>query len=189
MGQSPTVPSHLSDEGKDFLASTFVHSPEERAEAQVLGHINEIWCPNIKCLMLNIWHLMFELQDLLNHNFVKIECEEENPSLPLFASITDFSEMRRTLVRRDSGKYWNLILILILMWYWYCLDHQSQEKRKILVRKYCASDICTLGISCSAKVCFARMPLLQVAFEQQSALWEPEGATGKSFDERSLFCI
>ena len=44
-------------------------------------------------------------QDLLNHNFVKIECEEENPSLPLFASITDFSEMRRTLVRRDSGKY------------------------------------------------------------------------------------
>jgi len=77
MGQSPTVPSHLSDEGKDFLASTFVHSPEERAEAQ----------------------------DLLNHNFVKIECEEENPSLPLFASITDFSEMRRTLVRRDSGKY------------------------------------------------------------------------------------
>lgn len=44
-------------------------------------------------------------QDLLNDNFVKIECEEENPSLPLFASITDFSEMRRTLVRRDSGKY------------------------------------------------------------------------------------
>ena len=81
MGQSPTVPSHLSDEGKetsslilppslylfceslsfsphtivingvqficfysplyenssgkDFLASTFVHNPEERAEAQV----------------------------------------------------------------------------------------------------------------------------------------------------------
>ena len=50
-------------------------------------------------------NLMTIFQDLLNHNFVKIECEEENPSLPLFASITDFSEMRRTLVRRDSGKY------------------------------------------------------------------------------------
>merc|ERR1719270_788567 len=62
MGQSPTVPSRLSDEGKEFLAKTFVHNPEERAEAQ----------------------------DLLNDNFVKIECEEENPSLPLFASITDF---------------------------------------------------------------------------------------------------
>ena len=63
MGQSPTVPSHLSDEGKEtlslsglsfhflsviffsrdhdnfagkeFLAKTFVHNPEERAEAQV----------------------------------------------------------------------------------------------------------------------------------------------------------
>jgi len=78
MGQSPDVPDHLSDEGKDFLALTFVHSPEERAEAQ----------------------------DLLNHNFVKVfEGDDENPSLPLFASISDFSEMRRTLVRRDSGKY------------------------------------------------------------------------------------
>ena len=60
--------------------------------------------------------LMLKLQDLLNHNFVKIECDDENPSLPLFASITDFSEMRRTLVRRDSGKYWycwDVILISI----------------------------------------------------------------------------
>ena len=48
---------------------------------------------------------VFFLKDLLSHNFIKIDDEEENPSLPLFASIGAFSEMRRTLVRKDSGKY------------------------------------------------------------------------------------
>lgn len=77
MGQSPEVPDYLSEEGKDFLAICFVHQPLERATAQ----------------------------DLLSHNFTKIFEEYENQSLPLFASISDFSEMRRTLVRMDSGKY------------------------------------------------------------------------------------
>lgn len=79
MGQSPGVPDHLSAEGQHFLGLMFVHLPEERAEAQ----------------------------DLLNHNFIKVfECDDENPSLPLFASINDeASPWRRTLVRRDSGKY------------------------------------------------------------------------------------
>ena len=36
MGQSPEVPEHLSEEGKNFLASCFVHNPEERAAAQAL---------------------------------------------------------------------------------------------------------------------------------------------------------
>ena len=44
MGQSPEVPDHLSEEGRNFLSSCFVHSPEERAAAQ----------------------------DLLSHNFTKV---------------------------------------------------------------------------------------------------------------------
>ena len=44
MGQSPAVPDHLSQEGKDFLGTCFVHLPEERATAQ----------------------------DLLSHNFTKV---------------------------------------------------------------------------------------------------------------------
>ena len=39
MGQSPDIPDHLSQEGKDFLGRCFVHLPEERASAQdLLGH-------------------------------------------------------------------------------------------------------------------------------------------------------
>ena len=44
MGQSPEVPDHLSEEGKDFLGTCFVQNPQERATAQ----------------------------DLLNHNFIKV---------------------------------------------------------------------------------------------------------------------
>ena len=44
MGQSPEVPDHFSEEGKDFLGTCFVHLPEERATAQ----------------------------DLLSHNFTKV---------------------------------------------------------------------------------------------------------------------
>ena len=44
MGQSPKVPDHLSEEGKNFLGSCFVHNPEERASAE----------------------------DLLSHNFTKV---------------------------------------------------------------------------------------------------------------------
>ena len=54
MGQSPTVPSHLSDEGKDFLASTFVHSPEERAEAQVLKFKAKHQISNAQYLTFNV---------------------------------------------------------------------------------------------------------------------------------------
>jgi len=77
MGQSPEVPEHLSEEGKNFLASCFVHNPEERAAAQ----------------------------DLLSHNFTKIFEEDDNQSLPMFASASEFSEMRKSLVRKDSGKF------------------------------------------------------------------------------------
>ena len=44
MGQSPVVPDHLSDEGKDFLSLMFVHQPGERAEAQVTseGYLADI---------------------------------------------------------------------------------------------------------------------------------------------------
>ena len=44
MGQSPEVPEHLSEEGKDFLGTCFVQNPQERATAQ----------------------------DLLSHNFIKV---------------------------------------------------------------------------------------------------------------------
>ena len=44
MGQSPDIPDHLSQEGKDFLGRCFVHLPEDRASAQ----------------------------DLLSHNFTKV---------------------------------------------------------------------------------------------------------------------
>ena len=44
MGQSPDVPDHLSEEGKDFLGTCFVQNPQERATAQ----------------------------DLLSHNFIKV---------------------------------------------------------------------------------------------------------------------
>ena len=95
MGQSPEVPDHLSEEGKNFLGCCFVHNPEERASAQ----------------------------DLLSHNFTKVReaaggCdtfiifspsqifeEDDNQSLPMFASASEFSEMRKSLVRKDSGKF------------------------------------------------------------------------------------
>ena len=47
MGQSPQVPDLLSEEGKDFLGKCFVHLPEDRASAQ----------------------------DLLSHNFTKVDSE------------------------------------------------------------------------------------------------------------------
>lgn len=77
MGQSPDVPDHLSEEGKDFLGVCFIQNPQERATAQ----------------------------DLLSHNFIKIFEEDDTQSLPLFASVSDFSDQRRPLVRKDSGKY------------------------------------------------------------------------------------
>jgi len=76
MGQSPDIPDHLSQEGKDFLGRCFVHLPEERASAQ----------------------------DLLGHNFTKIFDEDENPSLPLFASVSDICDLKRPLSRRSSSK-------------------------------------------------------------------------------------
>ena len=94
MGQSPEIPDYLSDEGKDFLGTCFVHLPEERATAQ----------------------------DLLSHSFTKVQIlikidrkqmflefqifeEDDNASLPLFASVSDFVESRRSLVKKNSGKY------------------------------------------------------------------------------------
>ena len=75
MGQSPEVPDHLSEEGKDFLGTCFVQNPQERATAQDLLSHNRpyIW----KTLNNNKFH--FQIY--------------ENQSLPLFASISDFSEM------------------------------------------------------------------------------------------------
>ena len=78
MGQSPDLPGELSEEGKNFLACCFVHSPEERATAQ----------------------------DLLSHNFTKVFDEDENhPSIPLFASVAEGSDWKKSLVRKDSGKF------------------------------------------------------------------------------------
>jgi len=78
MGQSPAVPEELSEEGKNFLDVCFVHNPEERATAQ----------------------------DLLGHNFTKVFDEEDNnPSIPLFASVADGFEYKKSLVRKDSGKF------------------------------------------------------------------------------------
>lgn len=50
MGQSPKVPDHLSEEGKNFLECCFVHNPEDRALAD----------------------------DLLSHNFTKVSRWEGN---------------------------------------------------------------------------------------------------------------
>ena len=79
MGQSPEIPEDLSEEGTNFLEMCFVHNPEERATAQ----------------------------DLLSHNFTKVFDEEENnPSLPLFHSIADGVDQRKSsLMRKDSGKF------------------------------------------------------------------------------------
>jgi len=78
MGQSPEVPDELSEEGKNFLEYCFVHSPEERATAQ----------------------------DLLSHNFTKVFDEDENnPSIPLFTSVAEGSDWRKSLGRKDSGKF------------------------------------------------------------------------------------
>ena len=50
--------------------------------------------------------IAFYEKDIILHIFLlKIFEEDENQSLPLFASFSDFSEMRRSLVRKDSGKY------------------------------------------------------------------------------------
>jgi len=78
MGQTPTTPDNLSEEGKIFLSRCFVHDPVLRATAE----------------------------DLINHPFTKIyEDDESNQSIPVFASVSDMSDMRRSLVRKDSGKY------------------------------------------------------------------------------------
>jgi len=78
MGQTPGIPSTLSDEGKNFLARCFVHDPLKRDTAE----------------------------DLINHHFTKIYEDDDVASMPLFASVSDMSEMRKSLVRKDSGKYW-----------------------------------------------------------------------------------
>ncbi|XP_023342644.1 mitogen-activated protein kinase kinase kinase 4 isoform X2 [Eurytemora carolleeae] len=77
MGQTPGIPSTLSDEGKNFLARCFVHDPLKRDTAE----------------------------DLINHHFTKIYEDDDVASMPLFASVSDMSEMRKSLVRKDSGKY------------------------------------------------------------------------------------
>lgn len=77
MGQTPDIPSNLSEEGKDFLSLCFVHDPKERAAAE----------------------------DLLNHHFTKVYEDDDACSMPLFTSVSDMSDMRRSLVRKDSGKY------------------------------------------------------------------------------------
>lgn len=39
MGQSPSIPKNLSEEGHEFLAGCFVHDPKSRATvAQLLDH-------------------------------------------------------------------------------------------------------------------------------------------------------
>lgn len=57
MGQSPTIPKQLSEEGHEFLASCFIHDPKSRATTA----------------------------QLLDHTFVKVDTGEECPSLPLFS--------------------------------------------------------------------------------------------------------
>ncbi|XP_063864103.1 mitogen-activated protein kinase kinase kinase 4-like isoform X1 [Scylla paramamosain] len=57
MGQSPTIPKHLSEEGHEFLASCFIHDPKKRATTA----------------------------QLLDHTFVKVDTGEDCPSLPLFS--------------------------------------------------------------------------------------------------------
>ncbi|MPC13303.1 Mitogen-activated protein kinase kinase kinase 4 [Portunus trituberculatus] len=57
MGQSPTIPSHLSEEGHEFLTSCFIHDPKKRATTA----------------------------QLLDHTFVKVDTGEDCPSLPLFS--------------------------------------------------------------------------------------------------------
>ncbi|XP_071530903.1 mitogen-activated protein kinase kinase kinase 4 [Panulirus ornatus] len=57
MGQSPTIPKNLSDEGHEFLAGCFVHDPKSRAT----------------------------VAQLLDHTFVKVDTGEDCTSLPLFS--------------------------------------------------------------------------------------------------------
>ncbi|XP_063597420.1 mitogen-activated protein kinase kinase kinase 4-like isoform X1 [Penaeus indicus] len=57
MGQSPSVPSSLSEEGHDFLAACFVHDRKNRAT----------------------------VAQLLDHTFVKVDTGEDCTSLPLFS--------------------------------------------------------------------------------------------------------
>ena len=95
MGQSPVVRDHFSEEGKDFLGTCFVKNPHLRSTSQdLLSHnfIKVIQLMENKFILKPVLHLyIFE--------------EDENQSLPLFTSFSDFSEMRRSLVRQDSGKY------------------------------------------------------------------------------------
>ena len=94
MGQSPGVPEHLSEEGKNFLDSCFVHNPEERASAQDLLSHN----------FTKVSRAGESFTDITN-DLIQIFDEDENPSLPMFASASEFSEMRKSLVRKDSGKF------------------------------------------------------------------------------------
>ncbi|XP_076046818.1 mitogen-activated protein kinase kinase kinase 4-like [Oratosquilla oratoria] len=57
MGQSPSIPETLSEEGYDFLGRCFVHDPGSRASSA----------------------------ELLDHTFVKVDVGDEYTSLPLFS--------------------------------------------------------------------------------------------------------
>eukprot|EP00095_Tigriopus_kingsejongensis_P011134 maker-scaffold1161_size58349-snap-gene-0.7 protein:Tk11134 transcript:maker-scaffold1161_size58349-snap-gene-0.7-mRNA-1 annotation:"hypothetical protein CAPTEDRAFT_214311" len=79
MGESPPIPQKLSNEGKAFLVQCFDHDPRGRATAE----------------------------DLLSEPFLKFYLEEENPSLPMFTSVTDLPEYQRktNLSRKSSGHF------------------------------------------------------------------------------------
>ena len=83
-------------------------------------------------------------EDLINHPFTKIyEDDESNQSIPVFASVSDMSDMRRSLVRKDSGKYWDLPMAKsvwsIAGWYGYimvffiCFISWKVQLREILL--------------------------------------------------------
>ncbi|XP_059082749.1 mitogen-activated protein kinase kinase kinase 4-like isoform X4 [Tigriopus californicus] len=79
MGESPQIPLKISNEGKEFLALCFEHDPRNRGTAE----------------------------DLLSEPFLKFYLEEENQSLPMFASVTDLPDYQRkiALSRKSSGHF------------------------------------------------------------------------------------
>ena len=80
MGQSPGIPENLSEEGKDFLRTCFVHQPYERASAQDLLSHN----------FTKVGHWVFG--SLINFLLFQIFEEDENPVLPMFSLISNSSE-------------------------------------------------------------------------------------------------
>ena len=80
MGQSPGIPENLSEEGKDFLSTCFVHQPQERASAQDLLSHN----------FTKVGHWVFG--SLIKFLLFQIFEEDENPVLPMFSLISNSSE-------------------------------------------------------------------------------------------------